>query len=80
MGCTDLETVCKKSCVSDVTDLFSLVSSNRMHVNGLELCHVRFRLDVRKVFFTERVVKHWNRLLGEVINALSLSVFRRHLD
>lgn len=80
MGCTDLETACKKSVLREVTDLFSLVSSNRMRVNGLELCHVRFRLYVRRVFFTEMVVKHWNRLFGQVINAPSLSVFRRHLD
>lgn len=69
----------KKSGLRDFTDLFSLVSNNRMHVNGLKLCHVRFRLDIRKVFFAERVVKHWNRLLGEVVNVPSLSVFRRHL-
>lgn len=72
--------MCKKSGLRDFTDLFSLVSSSRMHVNGLKLCHVRFRLNVRKVFFTGRVVKHWNRFLGEVVNGPSLSVFRRHLN
>ncbi len=40
----------------------------------------RFGLDMRKHFFTERLVKPWNRLPGEVGDAPCLSVFKRHLD
>lgn len=40
----------------------------------------KFRLDIRKRFFTETVVTHCNRLPGEAVTATSLPVFKGHLN
>ncbi|KFQ97787.1 hypothetical protein Y956_02883, partial [Nipponia nippon] len=48
--------------------------------NGYKLKEGRFRLDIRRKFFTMRVVRQWNRLPREAVDALSLEMFKSRVD
>lgn len=55
-------------------------SSRRMRKNGLELYQRRFTFDIRFFFSTEIMVRHWNKLAGQVVESPSLELLQICLD
>ena len=60
--------------------VFIRACSDRMRRNGFKLEEGRFRLDIRKEFFTVWMVRHCNRLLSEIVNAPPPKAFKARLD
>ena len=59
--------------------MFTRVDSDRTRGNALKL-NLRSTSYIRKKFFTQKVVTHWNRLPKEVVDAPSLEAFKARLD
>ncbi|KFV58585.1 hypothetical protein N328_11988, partial [Gavia stellata] len=70
----------KEACKKAGEGCFKRACSDKTRGNGFKLKDSRFRLDIREKFFTMRVVRHWNRLPREVVDAPTLEVFKARLN
>ena len=57
-----------------------MIDNDMTRGNDFKLRQGKFRLDITRKFFTQRVVTHWNRLHKEVVDAPSLEAFKARLD
>ena len=55
-------------------------NGSRTRGNGMKLLQGKFSSDIQKMFFTEGLVGHWNRVFREVVTAPSLSESKERLD
>jgi len=58
----------------------SVMPSDRTRGNRHKLKQRKFRLNMRKNFFTPRMTEHWNRLPREAVDSPSLEIFKTRLD
>lgn len=64
----------------DYKKFFTISNNNRTRGHKYKLEKSRSRLDIRKNFFSQRIVNKWNALPEVVVDAKSVNSFKKHYD
>ena len=65
----------------DIKVLFTLDGNDKgLRGHSKKICNVRFNIDVRKYFFSNRVIDKWNNLDQDTVDAPSLNSFKNRLN
>jgi hypothetical protein len=64
------------------TTFFKLATNNDHYLRGhsKKIEKTRYRLDVRKHLFGQRIVNKWNKLPQHVVDAPTLNTFKNRID
>ena len=64
----------------DLSTFFTLSESRRTRGHQLKLKKYHCNLDIRKYFFSQRVIAEWNNLPPKAVNSTSVNSFKNILD
>lgn len=64
----------------NIDKVIDIRSQDRTRGNGYKLKKHRFRTDVGRYWFTNRVVNDWNGLSRDVVSAETIGTFKKRLD
>ena len=64
----------------DVNRILRISNQDRTRNNGFKLEKSRYKKEIGKNWFSNRVVDEWNALSGQVVSARTIESFKRRLD
>ena len=64
----------------DISKIFKFNNQDIIRNNGFKLDKLRFRREMGRNWFSNRVVDEWNRLNNHIVDAQTLGSFKRRLD
>ena len=64
----------------DANKVIIIKQQGRTRSNGYKLDKFRFKKEIGKNWFTNRVVDEWNKLSNHVVSAETISCFKKRLD
>ena len=64
----------------NVDQMFPLVGQSRTRGHGYRLRGSRFKTEMRRNYFSQRVVNMWNSLPHSAVESESLNVFKKEID
>jgi len=71
--------LCKGHTLLSLDRFFQLDTDRRTRGHSLKICKLCFHKDIRKYFFSVRVINRWNSLSEDVMQS-SVNMFKRHLQ